>query len=226
VLALTGRSPWLRWTVIVAVALDALLIVYNLIGYPALARDPQFPVYMVILATVAVCYLVINFWWTGLSTLAPALRWGTLCGLGAGLGWVIEIAAGNLAVGQAWQLLAYFGGTLIALALTFAAGVAGAIVTHSFRGGLMAGVWCGMVSGLIGCLALLSLPYLFLGTLQRDAQTIAEFHRSGAHDLVTYIIGDYSAAATNHLLIGLLLGLIVGALGAGIGVGVTRTAQR
>jgi len=226
VLALTGRSPWLRWTVIFAVALVAWLIVYNLLGNPALARDPQFTVYIVILAVVAVCYLVIIFWWTGLSSLAPALRWGTLYGLGAGLGWAIEIAAGNLAVGQAWQLLAYFGGTLIALALTFAAGVAGAIATPSFRGGLMAGVWCGMVSGLIGCLALLSLPHLFLGTLQRDAQTIAEFRRSGAPDLVTYIIGDFSAAATNHLLIGLLLGLIVGALGAGIGVGVTRTTQR
>jgi hypothetical protein len=100
------------------------------------------------------------------------------------------------------------------------------VATRSFRGGLMAGLWCGIVSSLIASLALLSLPHLFLGTLQQDAQTIEEFRRSGAPDLVTYIIGDFSAAATNHLLIGLLLGLIVGALGAAIGVGVARATPR
>ena len=74
----------------------------------------------------------------------------------------------------------------------------------------MAGVWCGIVSRLIGCLALLSLPYLFIDTLQRKTQTLMEFARSGSTDLATYIVGDFSAAATNHLVIGLLLGLILG----------------
>jgi hypothetical protein len=226
VLALTGRSPWLRWSVIAALALFALLISLNLTGYPALAHDPQLPVYIVILAVVVACYLALALWWTGLSTLAPALRWGTLCGLGAGLGWVLEIAAGNLAVGQAWQLFAYFGGSLLALALTLAAAVAGAVATHDLRGGLVAGAWCGIVSSLIAGLALLALPRLFLGALQRDAQTLAEFARSGAPDLVTYIVGDYSAGATNHLLLGLLLGLALGTIGAAIGVGVVRATPR
>ncbi len=225
-LTMTGRAPWLRWSVVVAVALVALLIAANLTGYPALARDPQLPVYLIILSLVVTCYLALTLWWTGLSTLTPALHWGALCGLGAGLGWVIEIVAGNLAVGQAWQLFAYYGGTLIALALTLAAGIAGAMAMGSFRGGLMAGVWCGIVSSLIASLALLALPRLFLETLQRDAQTLTEFARRGAPDLVTFIIGDFSAAATNHLVIGLLLGLILGALGAAIGVGVPRTTQR
>jgi hypothetical protein len=225
-LAMTGRAPWLRWSVIAALALVALLIAANLTGYPALARDPQLPIYLIILTVTAACYLALALWWTGLSTLTPALRWGALCGLGAGLGWVIEIVAGNLAVGQAWQFLAYFGGTLIALALTFAAGVAGAVATRSFRGGLMAGVWCGIVGSLIASLALLALPRLFLGTLQRDAQTLTEFARSGAPELVTYIVGDFSAAATNHLVIGLLLGLILGALGAAIGAGIAHRTPR
>jgi hypothetical protein len=148
------------------------------------------------------------------------------CGLGAGIGWMIEIAAANLAVGQTWQLFAYFGGTLIALALTLTAGIAAAMATRSFRGGLMAGVWCGIVSGLIGGLALLALPRLFLGTLQRDAQTIAEFARSGAPDLTTYIVSDYSAGAVNHLLLGLLLGLTLGAVGAAIGLAIARATPR
>jgi hypothetical protein len=225
-LAVTGRASWLRWSVIAAVALVALLIAANMMGYPALAHDPQLPIYLTILTVVAACYLALALWWTGLSTLTPALRWGTLCGLGAGLGWVIEIVAGNLAVGQAWQLFAYYGGTLIALALTLAAGVAGAVATRSFRGGLTAGVWCGIVGSLIASLALLALPRLFLGTLQRDAQTLTEFTRSGAPDLVTYIVGDFSAAATNHLVIGLLLGLILGALGAAIGAGIACSTLR
>jgi hypothetical protein len=225
-LAVSGRSPWLRWTVIAALALFALLITLNLTGYPALTDDPQLPVYLIILSVVVACYLALALWWTGLPTLTPALRWGTRCGLGAGLGWVIEIAAGNLAVGQSWQLFAYYGGTLIALALTLAAGIAGVVATRDFRGGLMAGVWCGIVSSLIGGLALLTLPRLFLGTLQRDAQTLTEFARSGAPNLVTYIVGDFSAAATNHLVIGLLLGLTLGALGAAIGVGVARSTPR
>jgi hypothetical protein len=226
VLALTGRSPWLRWSVIIALALFALLIAANLIGYPALARDPQFPLSIAILGIAGACYLALDVWWTGLSTFTPALRWGTLCGLGAGLGWVIEIVAGDLAVGQAWQHFAYYGGTLIALALTLAAGITGAVVTRSFRGGLKAGVWCGIVGSLIASLALLALPRLFLGTLQRDAQTLTEYARSGAPDRVTYIVGDFSAAATNHLVIGLPLGLILGALGAAIGAGVARSTPR
>jgi hypothetical protein len=225
-LALTGRAPWLRWSVVIALALFALLIILNLAGYPALARDPQLPVYLIILSLVVACYLALALWWTGLSTLMPALRWGTFCGLGAGLGWVIEIVTGNLAVGQAWQLFAYYGGTLIVLALTLVAGIAGAVATSSFRGGLVAGVWCGIVSGVIGSLTLLLLPRLFLGTLQRDAQTLAEFARSGAPDLVTYIVGDFSAAATNHLVIGLLLGLVLGALGSTIGAAVAHTTPR
>ena len=158
--------------------------------------------------------------------LAPALRWGTVCGLGAGIGWLMEIAAGNLAVGQSWSLFAYFGGTLIALGLTLAAGVSGAMTMRSFRGGLVAGVWSGIVSALIGCLALLALPRFFLDALPLDAQTLAEFPRSGAPDLTTYIAGDFSAAATNHLLIGLLLGLTLGALGAAIGVGIIHSTRR
>jgi hypothetical protein len=76
VLAITGKSPWLRWSVIATVALVALLHAANLTGYPTLTRDPQFPVYIVILALVIACYLAIILWWTGLSRLASALRWG------------------------------------------------------------------------------------------------------------------------------------------------------
>jgi hypothetical protein len=224
--AITGRSPWLRWGVIVAVALVALLLAVDLLVYPSLTRDPEFPLYMAAAAIVGVLYIFFALWWTGLPALGPALRLGALFGLGAGLGWLMEIVAGNLAVGQPWQLIPYYGGTLIALAVTFAAGVGGALATHSFWGGLVAGVWSGILSGLIGCLALMSVPWLFAGTLQHDPQTLAEFSRSGASDLATYIAGDYSAGAIAHLLIGLTMGLILGALGAAIGAGVVRVAPR
>jgi hypothetical protein len=220
--AITGRSLWLRWSIISGAALVVLLMIANLLVYPSLRRDPQFTLYILTLVIIGVLYLALTLWWTGLAALAPALRWGAIFGLGAGLGWLIEIVAGNLAVGQPWRLPAYFGGTLIALCLTLAVGVAGAVATRSFRGGLVAGIWSGIMSGLIACLALLSLPWLFPGTLQRDAQTLAEYARSGAPDLATYIAGDYSAAAIGHLLIGLLLGLLLGALGAAIGAGLAR----
>jgi hypothetical protein len=226
VLTLTGRSPWLRWSVVAALALFALLIVMNVTAYPALSRDPQFPIYVAILGLVVAIYLALALWWTGLAALAPALRWGTLCGLGAALGWLIEIAAANLASNQPWRLLPYYGGALIALALTLAAGVAGAMATRSFRSGLMAGVWCGTLSSLIAGLALLALLRLFLGTLQQDTETLGEFARSSAPDLLTFIAGDFSAAATNHLVIGLVLGLTLGALGAALGVGVARAEPR
>jgi hypothetical protein len=226
VTAIVRKQQWLRWTAIAALALVGLLLVLNVTEYPTLTRDLQFALYIIILGILGALYLALAVWWTGISVLAPALRWGTLYGMGAGLGWLLEIVAGNLVVGQSWQLFAYFGGTLIALCLTLAAGIAGAMAMGSFRSGLVAGVWSGIVSGLIGCLALLSLPYLFMDTLQRDTQTLAEFARSGATDLATYIAGDYSAAAIAHLLLGLALGLILGALGAAIGTGVVRLAPR
>jgi hypothetical protein len=118
------------------------------------------------------------------------------------------------------------GGTLIALALTFAAGVGGALATHRFWGGLVAGAWSGNMRGLIGCYALLVLPWPFAGTLQRDPQTLAEIVRSGASDLATYIAGDSSAATIAHLLIGMALGLILGWLEAASGVGIARAEPR
>ena len=219
---LAGRLPWLRWSILAGLALVALLFVANVAASPALLRDAQFPIYLLVLVVLVAFYLALTLWWTARPILTAALWWGILCGLVTGLGWLLEIGAGNLAVGQTWQLIPYFGGTLIALALTLLAGATGVLATHTVRGGLIAGTWCGMVSGLIGCLALLALPRLFLVTLQQDAQTIAEFGRSGAPDLVTYIVGDYSAAAIAHLGLGLLLGLVLGALGAVIGAGVVR----
>ena len=71
---------WRRWSVIAAVTLVAALMVVNLLVYPSLRRDSQFTLYVITVAIVGALYLALTLWWTSLSALEPALRWGTLSG--------------------------------------------------------------------------------------------------------------------------------------------------
>ena len=53
--------------------------------------------------------------------------------------------------------------------------------------------------------------------LVRDPQNLHEFQRSGAPDLMTFIVSDMLAGSINHLWLGLLVGVGLGALGGMLG---------
>src|SRR5690349_23293366 len=98
---------------------------------------------------------------------ADLLRLGTIFGVTSGAFWVVEIAAGNLvAVDSDVTHVVYRIATLIAAFLPLVAGVVAAYQTGRFRSGVIVGFWCGLVSGMIGFLALVSISYFFMRVLQ------------------------------------------------------------
>jgi hypothetical protein len=148
-----------------------------------------------------------------------ALRWGTV----VGVLWWIEILEGNVWRLPGWWLsLLYFGAAIAAYLLP---GFAAALVawrTSSFRSGLLAGMWTGMLGSLLTFIGGMSILWLFHASFLQDPQNLEEFLRSrargGAPDLDTYIVGDLFAGLIVHLaFIGIVLSAIAGAIGAAIG---------
>ncbi len=78
--------------------------------------------------------------------LKAALRWGMV----AGMLWCIEILEGNVwRLSGWWSLLLYFGAAILAYLLPGFAAAQVARRTRNFRTGLLAGVWAGMLGGVL-----------------------------------------------------------------------------
>jgi hypothetical protein len=130
---------------------------------------------------------------------------------------VVELWAGNLAQPGPTALAAYRLSTLGVLVATFAGGLLVGRRAGSAADGAAAGAWSGMLSGLLVCLLAVVAGGLVLSVGQSDPQTMAEFRRSGAPDLATFVAGDWLAAGVNHLWIGLVLGSALGLAGGACG---------
>jgi len=87
------------------------------------------------------------------------------------------------------------------------------------------GVLSGLLSGLLVCAIAVS-GGAFQATLgTSDAQTLAEFQRSHASSLTTFIVSDWLAAGVNHLWIGLAAGAIGGLIGGAAGAATTGAGR-
>lgn len=213
--------------------LALLEVAYDLLGHPAVATGSDAMLYLALFA-LAVC---IYSWFAIFQTRGEpedgsedarednernrlALRYGTIFGLVCGGVWILEVLVANV-----WgpglsdlNITIYYGSTLVALFLPGGVGVLVGWRTGWVRAGLKAGLVTGMLGGLILFLAVIvPLSVLLLEAGQHDPQSISEFHKSGLPDLPTFIVGDYLAAMTVHLWIGLVSGLILGALGGLVG---------
>lgn len=158
---------------------------------------------------------------------ADLLRLGTIFGAASGVFWIVEIAAGNLvAVDSEVTHVVYRIATLIAAFLPLVAGIVATYQTGRFRSSVTVGFWCGLVSGMIGFLTLVSISYFFMGVLQHDPQTLQEYSRSAQPTLATYIVGDFLAAACAHLVIvGVVWCSLVGSVGGIVGMLLKRSQR-
>jgi hypothetical protein len=144
-----------------------------------------------------------------------ALRIGTRWGLVCGGAWLVEVLIANVIGAQLGPLHIplYYLATMIGFLLPVLAGMLAAHSSGRLRAGLEAGLLCGMLGGLILGAVATVVPSIIMG-LEPDAQTLAEFHRSGLADLQTFLIGDFLAALIAHLWIGLITGVLLGLAGA------------
>ncbi len=206
-----------------AAACAALLAVYALVRYPAnvslTTAGVEFGTLLVVALGLAV-FAAVRGTRPGTASDAIALHQGTRWGLIAGGLWVVEIALGDFAYSLgSWTVGPYLASTAAAFAVPGVAGLCAAVDSGRVTTGGRAGLWCGIVSGLVGFLTLITVSLTSLPVLRADPQNLREYAHSGAADLDTFIVGDFLAAAATHLtIVGPLAGTLVGLLGGLIGV--------
>lgn len=206
-------------TVLAGVAVAAVLMVVSSVGFPALFRLSGADVVLALTVALLLGYAACGGW----ALLRPSngQRTGLVWGAVAGAMWSAEIWCGGPAKLSNPAEKA-FGATflLLAVAATITAGAGAGIRSGRVRSAWQAGLFCGLVSGVIvyafGVIMTLStLPIL---ASRSDYQ--AQFATSHAPDMNTYLVGDILTAVAAHLAINLVLGLAgggIGALTAGLG---------
>jgi hypothetical protein len=216
-------STLIRWSLITALLLVILTVAGELIASPAVvtAAGVQTPVYLILFVLAVLIYGWFALFRTRGATRAAqvALQTGILCGLLCAAAWVIELLVANV-MSPGWgplYLVLYdgsaFTGFLVPGLASFLAGMRS---RH-----LLLGLQAGLLTGMMGALAIFLAAFLFSALLlhagQSDPQTLREFAHSGLPDLKTYIVGDYLAGMIAHLWIGLVTGFFLGLFGGLVG---------
>src|SRR5579884_2028280 len=111
----------LRIGLVGGILICLLVTIASIIAYPAIATPPsEAVVYGVLLGVTFLGYILIAVLTTRLASpvVAFAARYSLQWGAFTGVFWLIEVLAGNLGdARQAGILVAYFGGSFIALGL-------------------------------------------------------------------------------------------------------------
>jgi len=203
------------------VGLILLKVASDLLAYPT-ALTGEEPQTLIALALLGLALLLYGWIASGRphldsASMPIALRLGTILGLLCGAAWILELGIANLnlldpAHDRPAQVL-YFGTTAAGMLLPVLAALLAARQTRQRRAGIVAGLRCGTLGGLLIFLAYTAMATLLLQAGQQEPQTLREFQRSGLANLPTFIVGDYLAAMIAHLWIGLITGLVGGAIG-------------
>jgi len=217
VLARDRGATGLRASVMAAIAASVALALYGPLRYPGLrtgASGLAFAAFLAIMLAYGVAALSLS------RGNAPAATIARRCGV-----------AGGLAVGGGWLLIflpvskAFF---FVPLAVALVAPiVAAALAGHIGRDagvGRAAALWSGLVGGLLVFVAYVTVTYTCDGR-PYDAQTVRDFHASGARDLVTYAVSDDLGGALTMLVIIPVVALALGSL-TSAPASATRHAQR
>jgi hypothetical protein len=215
-----------RWALIGAILLVPASAGVEAALFPGILTPPaEVVAYLIVFALTLAAYGAMAVSVTRSTSLAAevasanALRWGAV----TGALWWIEILEANVwRLSGLWLALLYFGAATAAYLMPGVAAALTARRTGRWRAGLAAGLWSGMVGGLLTFLGGTAMLWLFNATFLHDPQTMQEYLRAYARglapDLQTYVVGDLLAGLIAHLaVIGVVLGAMVGAIGASIG---------
>ncbi len=208
----------LRVVVYGCAAIALALVGYGLLRYPGLRSEPNLWGAMTAFLATLLAYIVLAFLLSRGATQpsAAARRHGLAGGLAVGAGWLLGIAPPAALKG--WVFLPL----LIALV---GPAVVAAVAGHRARDprlGTLAALWSGLVGGLSVFIVWVTMTYADAGG-PYDAGLLRDFHKSGAHDLVTYAISDDLGSGLVLLLMIPTVALALGSLVARIGPTMRRT---
>jgi len=114
--------------------------------------------------------------------------------------------------------------------LFFAAAVWVAYRTQRIGFGMLTAMWSSAIASLVWLGAILTISYLFHGTVRQTYVFQAEgnyddFARSGQTDFDAFIMQDFMGAGFYHLLLSPIAAGLVGAVGAAVGRAVARLVR-
>lgn len=208
------RSPepgggGLRAVVVGCATVSLALVGYGIVHYPGLRAEPNFAGAMAVFAMTLLVYVgLVVVLARGVSRESiAARRIGLAGGLATGAGWFLGIAPPTPLKG--WVALPLLV-ALVGPALT--ATLAGRRSSDS-RSGSATALWSGLVAGLVVFIVWTIVTYANAGG-PYDSGLVNDFHKSGAHDLPTYAIGDSLGSGLVLLLLIPTVALAVGTLGA------------
>jgi hypothetical protein len=204
VLAHDRGGAGLRASVLAAIAASIVLALYGPVRYPGLRTGDSW------FALLAFLAIVLAYGVAALSLSrgrAPAAATARRCGV-----------AGGLAVGGGWLLIFlpvskafFFVPLAVALVAPIVVAALAGHLSHDAGVGRAAALWSGLVGGLLVFIAYVTVTYAGDGR-PYDAQTLRDFHASGARDLVTYAVADDLGGALSMLVIIPVVALALGSL--------------
>ena len=206
--------------VLAGAGMAGVLLITSSLKYPAIYRFPGAGVVMALTVTALLGYAACGAW--ALRHPAAGQRAGLAWGaLGAAM-WSAEIWAGGPAkLSHSAEQATGLTFVLLAVAATITAGILAAIRIRTARAAWQAGLFSGLVSGIAVYVFGVVMTLSNLPVLASRSDYQAQFARSHAPDIATYLVGDILGAVAAHLIINLCLGLI----GGGLGVLVARGAR-
>ena len=199
--------------VLAGVGLAAVLAVICSLRYPAIFRlsgaDVVLALTAVMLSGYAMCAVR--------ALRRPSAGYGTglLWGAVAGAMWAAEIWCGGPAkLSNAAEKTLGATFVLLAVVATIAAGIRAAVGTGRSGEAWRAGLFSGLVSGVIVYAFGVIMTLSTMPVLGSRSDYRAQFAHSHAPNMATFLVGDILLAVAAHLLINLLLGLVGGGIGA------------
>jgi hypothetical protein len=217
-----------RNTLLAVLGVDAALVAAGLMGYPAFLNQRGSVAYLAEpIALLAVYTVVVLAATRSVSAdRGRVLRVAALVGVALGVLEIVNISvetftglsgAANLAT-TAPLILGPF------LVWSVVAGWA-ARATGSLRLGLLAAVWCAMVTMMIGVTYGFVLALATPGRLAQDLVNDPDYLRSGWTDVRAFVLANSFDNGFTHLLGGLIVATVVGLMASLVGTRLARSRR-
>jgi hypothetical protein len=208
----------LRVVVLGGATIALALVGYGLVRYPGLRSEPNVGGAMIVFLATLLTYILLTVSLSRGATerSAVARRYGLTGGLAVGVGWLLGIAPPSALKGWVFLplLIALLGPALVAAAAGHRA--------RDSRTGTLAALWSGLVGGLTVFIVWVTVTYTNAGG-PYDAGLVRDFHKSSAHDLVTYAVSDNLGSGLVLLLMIPTVALALGSLSARVPAPTRRT---
>ena len=217
-----------RNTLLAVLGVDAALVAAGPIGYPAFLNQRGSVAYLAEPIALLAVYTVVVLAATRSvsSDRGRVLRVAALVGIALGVLEIVNISvetftglsgAANLAT-TAPLILGPF------LVWSVVAGWA-ARATGSLRLGLLAAVWCAMVTMMIGVTYGFVLALATPGRLAQDLVNDPDYLRSGWTDVRAFVLANSFGNGFTHLLGGLIVASVVGLMASLVGTRLARSRR-